>query len=63
MINKIKIAILAALLSAGSLSADVYVRPYTRSDGTSVQGHYRTSPNGTTSDNYSSGAYNPHKYE
>jgi hypothetical protein len=60
----IKTAIMAALIAfgAGSLKADVYVNGYTRSNGTYVQPHYRTSPNNTTSDNYSSGAYNPHKW-
>jgi hypothetical protein len=60
---KYTITLLAALaIGAGSLKADVYVDGYTRSNGTYVEGHYRTSPNGTTSDNYSSGAYNPHKW-
>lgn len=38
-----------------------YVRGYTKSNGTYVQPHYRTSPNSTRSDNYSSqGNYNPY---
>ena len=41
--------------------ADVYVRGYTRSNGTYVQGHYRSSPNSTVTDNYSyCGNVNPH---
>jgi hypothetical protein len=37
-----------------------YVHPYVRSDGTFVQGHYRTEPNGTTWDNWSTrGNTNP----
>jgi len=41
--------------------ADVYVNGYTRSDGTYVQGHYRSSPNNTTYDNFSTkGNINPY---
>lgn len=37
-----------------------YVKSYTRSDGTFVQGHYRTNPNSTNRDNYSTlGNTNP----
>ncbi|AYA37835.1 SH3 domain-containing protein [Hymenobacter oligotrophus] len=40
--------------------AQVYVKGYTRRDGTYVQPHYRTSPNHTVTDNYSyPGNYNP----
>ena len=46
---------------ASSAFADVYVRGYTRSDGTYVQPHYRSSPNSTTLDNYSTrGNTNPY---
>ncbi|WP_115867373.1 hypothetical protein [Marinoscillum furvescens] len=39
----------------------VYVMPYIRSDGTFVQGHYRTSPNETNRDNFSTiGNTNPY---
>lgn len=39
----------------------VYVMPYMRSDGTFVQGHYRTSPNETNRDNFSTiGNTNPY---
>lgn len=34
-------------------SSHVYVQPYTRSNGTQVQGHYRTAPNSTNRDNFS----------
>jgi hypothetical protein len=41
--------------------ADVYVRGHTRSDGTYVQPHYRTNPNNSTYDNYSTrGNTNPY---
>ena len=41
--------------------ADVHVRGHYRSNGTYVQPHYRSSPNGTTLDNYSTkGNVNPY---
>lgn len=47
----------AAMPSQG----DVFVSGYTKRDGTYVQPHYRSSPNGTPSDNWSSrGNQNPH---
>ena len=57
--------LLAALLSIAAFSsafaADVYVRGYTRSDGTYVAPHYRSSPNSTRNDNWSTrGNINPH---
>lgn len=49
----LKIAVFAvAMLTAGSAAAQVYVQGYTRSNGTYVAPHYRSSPNGTTADNY-----------
>ncbi|GEM_PF-2238630 len=38
-------------------SSDVYVSGYTRSDGTSVQSHYRSAPDGNASNNYGSWNY------
>ncbi len=35
-----------------SVFADTWVNGYTRSDGSYVQGHYRSSPNSTVRDNY-----------
>lgn len=59
--KKIVFALLAAAFIAPSVSAQVYVQGYTRSDGTYVAGHYRSSPNSTTSDNYSTrGNVNPY---
>jgi hypothetical protein len=47
-----------------SQGADVYVAPHTRQDGTPVQGHYRSAPNETTLDNWSTkGNVNPHTGE
>ena len=55
-------AALAALeLSCGFALAQTYVRPYVRSDGTYVQPHFRSSPNGSTLDNWSTkGNTNPY---
>jgi hypothetical protein len=53
----------ALLLLTASLAAasDVYHRGYTNRNGTYVQPHYQTAPNGTRSDNYSTqGNLNPH---
>ena len=41
--------------------ADQYVSPHFRSNGAYVEGYYRSSPNGTTLDNYShQGNINPY---
>lgn len=38
-----------------------YVKPYTTQNGTYVQPHYQSNPNGTTSDNWSTrGNVNPY---
>lgn len=40
---------------------DIYVNGYTRNDGSYVSPHYRTSPNSTRNDNYSTrGNINPY---
>ena len=57
-----------SLLVASALSlfptaviADEYVNGYTRSNGTQVQGYYRSSPDNTVTNNYSyEGNVNPH---
>jgi len=62
IINTI-LAVAAFAAVTGSLKADVFVNDYYRSNGTHVESHWRTSPNGRTDDNYSSpGVYNPHKW-
>lgn len=44
--------------------ADVYVNGYTRKDGTHVQSHYRSSPDGVFTNNWSTlGNINPHTGE
>lgn len=43
---------------------DVWVQSYLRDDGTQVPGHFRTAPNDTAADNYSTpGNVNPYKCE
>lgn len=54
---------LALVLSATSFaaSAQQYVSGYTKADGTYVQGYYRSTPNNTKLDNYSTrGNVNPY---
>ncbi len=54
-------AALGIMLMASAAIADVYVRGYYKSDGTYVQPHYRSSPNSTTLDNWSTkGNINPY---
>lgn len=51
----------AALALSATASAQVYVHGYTKKDGTYVAPHYRSSPNGTKLDNYSTkGNVNPY---
>ncbi len=63
--KKLWIFLLLSLFAAQALAfADEYVRGYTRSDGTSVDGYYRSSPNSTQTDNFStSGNINPYTGE
>ena len=55
-------AVIAMLLTATiALAGDVYVQGYFKSDGTYVQPHYRSAPNSTTLDNWSTrGNVNPY---
>jgi hypothetical protein len=47
--------------SQSKSSSDVYVKSYTRSNGTVVKGYYRTAPNSTNRDNFSTrGNVNPY---
>lgn len=56
-----KLILFPLLFSVDSYCQDVYVNDYTRSDGTPVGGYYRTAPNSTTADNYSTiGNQNPY---
>lgn len=49
------------LTSTAFASDDVWVKPYTRKDGTFVPGHFRSAPNGNVWDNWSTkGNINPY---
>jgi hypothetical protein len=57
----IAVAAITTLFLATQAMADEYVRGYTRQDGTHVDGYYRTDPNNTQYDNYSTkGNVNPY---
>jgi hypothetical protein len=48
------------MTGTGSNPNNHYVAPHTNSDGSYVDGHYRTNPNSTQRDNYGTlGNYNP----
>lgn len=52
---------LSMLLASTAIAGDTYVRGYTRKDGTYVQPHYRSAPDRSYNNNYSSqGNYNPY---
>ena len=53
--------IIAALVTAPAFAGDNYVRPHVRNDGTYVEGHYRSNPDSSRLNNYSTqGNYNPY---
>ena len=55
------LASFVALTPVTALAGDVWVSGYYRSNGTYVSGHYRSAPNETRCDNWTtSGNYNPH---
>lgn len=59
-----QLAILVLAAVATTAVADNYTRGYTRKDGTYVQPHHRSDPNGSKLDNYGSkGNYNPYTGE
>ncbi len=63
MLKPIKYLLIIAmlLLGAGTAQADVYVNGYYRKDGTYVQPHYRSNPDGNRFNNYSTqGNVNPY---
>ena len=58
---KAAIIVTFSLLTLSLAMADVYVESYTKKDGTPVSSHYRSDPNSTKSDNYSTkGNVNPY---
>jgi hypothetical protein len=63
IINTI-LAVAAFTAVTGSLSAEVSVDGYYRRDGNYVEPHYRSNPNNTATDNWSTrGNVNPHTGE
>ena len=59
--KKLLFALFSLAVVFGAANADVYVHGYTRSNGSYVQGHYRSNPDGIRSNNYSyHGNVNPH---
>lgn len=62
ILTTITTAVFAFLFMVATvLAQDVHVRGYFRSDGTYVQPHYRSAPNRTTLDNWSTrGNVNPY---
>lgn len=59
-----KALFLLLLIGYTSFAQDVWVESYTRSNNTYVDGHYRTSPDNTVNNNYSTiGNRNPHTGE
>ena len=59
--KKLFFALVASALIVPAVSAQTHVRGYTRKDGTYVAPHYRSSPNSTPYDNYSTrGNTNPY---
>lgn len=56
-----KIVLSLLFISGISYGADTYVNGYYKQNGTYVQGHYRSAPNDTKLDNYSTrGNTNPY---
>lgn len=59
--KKCVILLLILFFSTNICLADVFVNGYSRQDGTYVNGYYRSSPNSTRMDNFSTkGNYNPY---
>ena len=55
---------LILLATMAFATEEVYVSGYTKADGTYVSAYYRTAPNDTVDDNYSTfGNWNPHTLE
>jgi hypothetical protein len=49
--KKLLLIIAFLFTTALTFAQDVYVQGYTKSNGTYVQGYYRTAPNSTRNDN------------
>ena len=50
---KLIITAIIAAIGLSTVSADVYVKPYFKKNGTYVQGHYRSNPDGNFYNNWS----------
>ena len=58
---KLIITAIIAAIGLSTVSADVYVNPYFKKNGTYVQGHYRSNPDGNFYNNWSTkGNINPY---
>ncbi len=58
---KTLIAIISLMIMPGVLLAQAYVHPYTRQNGTYVEGHYRTAPDNSRLNNWTTqGNVNPY---
>lgn len=51
--KRLSFALLVVLLMSSTVFAQVHVNGYTRRDGTYVQPHYRTAPDNSINNNYS----------
>lgn len=52
--KKLLLGFIAAMTATSAFAQTVYVQPHVRKDGTFVPGHYRTAPNASRADNWSS---------
>lgn len=56
--------LICAVTAGAAIAKDTYVKPHVTKDGTFVDGHYKSGPNSTKIDNYSSnGNTNPYTGE
>jgi hypothetical protein len=61
MIRRLVLSLVVLTALASTVAAQVHVNGYTRRDGTYVQPHYRTYPDGNPSNNWSTrGNVNPY---
>jgi hypothetical protein len=62
--KKLLITAILSVFAFSSWANDVYVNGYTKSNGSYVEGHYRSAPDSSTSNNWSSqGNTNPYTGE
>lgn len=61
---KISMLFACFIIASNALAKDTYVKPHIRKDGSFVQGHRRSTPNSTETDNFSTkGNVNPYTGE